>query len=80
MSRPNRLRHATIELQRRGETGVLKLIRELLLSKYLDLYHIQRYRHRYSVEGDPLYYFAVGGKKNADIPASLVESLDLPDQ
>lgn len=64
-------------LDRTDDTGFSRLIRELLFSEYLDLYHLQRYRHRYSVEGEPLYYFALGGRKTADVPFALVESLDL---
>lgn len=44
------------------------LMRELIFSKYLDLYHLERYQHRLSIEGKPLYYFAIAGRKNADIP------------
>ncbi len=64
-------------LDRGDDSGFSRLIRELLFSKYLDLYHLQRYRHRYSIEGEPLFYFAIGGKKNADVPASLAEGLGL---
>lgn len=64
-------------LDRSDSSGFSKLIRELIFSEYLDLYHLQRYRHRFSVEGEPLYYFALGGKKNADVPASFTESLGL---
>lgn len=51
------------------KTGFSTLIRELLFSKYLDVYHIERYRHRLSIEGEPLFYFAIAGKKKADLPA-----------
>jgi hypothetical protein len=54
-------------------------VRELIFSEYLDLYHLQRYRHRYSIEGEPLYYFALGGRKLGDVPPEFVEALDLPD-
>ncbi len=64
-------------LDRKDESGFSHLIRELIFSEYLDLYHLQRYRHRFSIEGDPLYYFALGGKKNADVPTSLLGSIDL---
>jgi SAM-dependent methyltransferase len=64
-------------LDRTDDSGFSRLIRELIFSKYLDLYHLQRYRHRYSIEGEPLYYFALGGKKNADVPPSFVEGLGL---
>ncbi|MEJ2449839.1 MAG: methyltransferase domain-containing protein [Gammaproteobacteria bacterium] len=49
-------------------TGFSTMIRELIFSKYLDVYHIERYRHRLSVEGIPLYYLAIAGRKNADVP------------
>jgi len=47
-------------------------------SKHLDLCHLQRYRHRYSVEGQPLYYFALGGRKQGHIPDGFVGSVGLP--
>lgn len=59
------------------DSGFLRLVRELLFSEYMDLYHLRRYRHRFSIEGEPLYYFALGGKKRADLPASFIDSLDL---
>ncbi|AKJ63959.1 class I SAM-dependent DNA methyltransferase [Kiritimatiella glycovorans] len=53
-------------------SGFSKAIRELIFSEYLDLYHLERYRHRLSIEGEPLYYFAVAGRKNADIPPGII--------
>ncbi|MDH5378196.1 MAG: methyltransferase domain-containing protein [Gammaproteobacteria bacterium] len=55
------------------ETGFSKMIRELIFSKYIDVYHIERYRHRLSIEGEPLYYFAIAGRKNADVPKEFFE-------
>lgn len=65
-------------LDRKDESGFSQLIRELIFSEYLDLYHLQRYQHRLSVEGVPLFYFALGGRKNGHIPDSFIESLALP--
>lgn len=65
-------------LDTRDDSGFSQLIRNLIFSEYLDLYLLQRYRHRYSIEGEPLYYFALSGKKNADVPSSFVDSLGLP--
>ena len=48
-------------------SGFSRLMRELIFSEYLDLYHLERYRHRLSIEGKPLYYFAIAGRKNGDI-------------
>ena len=62
-------------LDRTDESGFSRLIRELILSEYLDLYQLRRYRHRFSIEGEPLYYFAVGGRKLADVPAAFTESI-----
>jgi hypothetical protein len=50
------------------------MIREIVFSKYMDVYNIERYRHRLSIEGEPLYYFAIAGRKKADIPAEYLES------
>ncbi len=63
-------------LDRKDDSGFSHLIRELIFSEYLDLYHLQRYRHRFSIEGTPLYYFALGGRKTADVPLSFADSLD----
>jgi SAM-dependent methyltransferase len=60
-------------LDNNDETGFSKLIRELIFSKYLDIYHIERYRHRLSIDGEPLHYFAVAGRKNAAIPPEFLE-------
>ncbi len=65
-------------LDRSDESGFSHFIRELIFSEYLDLYHLQRYRHRYSLEGEPIYYFALAGKKNADVPPSFSDAFDLP--
>jgi SAM-dependent methyltransferase len=62
---------------RRIDWGFSQLIRELIFSEYLDLYQLRRYRHRLSIEGEPLYYFALGGRKRADVPPSFVASLEL---
>jgi SAM-dependent methyltransferase len=64
-------------LDRSDDSGFSQLIRELIFSEYLDLYQLRRYRHRFSIEGQPLYYFALGGRKKADVSASFAESLDL---
>ena len=56
------------------ESGFSKMIRELIFSKYLDVYYIERYRHRLSIEGEPLYYFAITGWKTADVPDGFLES------
>ena len=62
---------------RSDDSGFSQLIRELIFSEYLDLHHLQRYRHRFSIEGEPLYYFALGGRKTGNVSSSFADSLDL---
>ena len=54
-------------LHKRDTSGFSTLLRELLFSEFLDLHHLDRYPHRLSVEGKPLYYFAVAGRKRSDL-------------
>jgi len=61
-------------LDHTDNSGFSKTIRELIFSKYLDLYHLTRYRHRLSIEGEPLYYFAIAGRKNSDVPLDFLKS------
>jgi len=61
-------------LDKSDETGFSILIRELIFSKYLDIYHMERYRHRLGTDGQPLHYFAVAGRKNADISPEFLET------
>jgi len=61
-------------LARSDTSGFSTLIRELLFSEWLDLYRLERYRHRYSVEGEPVYYFALGGRKTADVPEEFIRA------
>jgi len=56
-------------------TGFSRTIRELIFSQYLDLHHLERYRHRLSISGEPLYYFALAGRKNADIPENFLQKI-----
>ena len=50
------------------------MIRELIFSKYHEIYSIKRYKHRLSIEGKPLYYFAIPGWEMADVPDAFLES------
>lgn len=64
-------------LDRNDDSGFSTLIRELIASRYLELYYLRRYRHRLSLEGMPLYYFALAGRKNDHVPPSFIEALQL---
>ena len=61
-------------LDKSDTAGFSATIRELIFSDYLDIYYLERYRHRLSMEGQPLYYFAIAGRKNADIPQDFLIS------
>lgn len=54
-------------------SGFSTMIRKLIFSQYLDIYYIQRYRHRLSIDGKPLYYYAIAGRKTADAPTDYAE-------
>ena len=60
-------------------SGFSRLIRELIFSEYLDIHHLERYRHRLSMEGVPLYYFALVVQKTATIPNDFIEKHDISD-
>jgi hypothetical protein len=55
------------------ESGFSRMITKLIFSKCPDLYYLERYRHRLSIEGVPLYYFAVAAMKKADVPAEWMD-------
>lgn len=49
-------------------SGLALLIKRLVAGEYLQLYHLERYRHRISIEGNPLYYCVVIGRKLRPMP------------
>lgn len=54
------------------EGGFSRMVRELVFSDYLDLHHLERYRHRLAIDGKPLYYYAVVARKTgAPLPEPL---------
>jgi predicted TPR repeat methyltransferase len=64
-------------LDNRDTSGFSAFIRQLILAEYLDLHHLERYRHRISIDGKPLYYFAVVGRKNQHIPEDFLRAIVL---
>lgn len=63
-------------LDRTDDTGFSKTIRELIFSDYFDIYHMERYRHRLSIEGEPLFYYAIAGRKNSDVPEDFLAIME----
>lgn len=62
-------------LDKSDRSGFSRLVRELIFSEYLETYHIEKYRHRLSMEGTPIYYFALVAQKGNEIPAGFLERL-----
>jgi len=60
-------------LDNRDTTGFSVFVKNLILSEYLHIYHMERYRHRLSIDGRPLYYFGVACRKSGSIPESMIE-------
>jgi hypothetical protein len=44
----------------------------MLLDDALELHHLERYVHRISIDGTPLYYCAVVGRKDQDITPGMI--------
>lgn len=59
-------------LENSDQSGFSRLIRDLIFSVYLEVFHLEKYRHRLSIDGEPLFYFAMVAKKLAPIPESLL--------
>jgi predicted TPR repeat methyltransferase len=54
-------------LQESDVSGFSRLTKHLLTTDVLEVHHLERYRHRISIEGYPLFYYALIGKKESDI-------------
>lgn len=57
-------------------SGFSGLIKWLMLSDALEVHHLERYRHRMSMDGRPLYYYALVGRKEAGIADDVIERFD----
>lgn len=57
-------------------SGFSRLIKSLLLSDALEVHHLERYRHRNSIDGRPLFYYALVGRKQFDIPDNIMATID----
>lgn len=64
-------------LKKQDASGYSNMVKSLLCSEYFDVYHIERYRHRLSIDGHPLYYLGIVGRKRADISPSFLSALDV---
>lgn len=60
-------------LDETDQSGFSRFIRQLILSKYLTVFHLERYRHRLSMEGVPLSYYALVGRLTEALPSNVLE-------
>ena len=57
-------------------TGFSRLVKELMFSETLEVHHLERYRHRLSIDGAPLFYYLMAGRKRSDIGARWLQASD----
>ncbi len=57
------------------QSGFCSFIHRLEAQGILDIRVRQRYRHRFCQDGTPLYYIAVVGRKQSDIPLELLDTI-----
>jgi len=48
------------------------MVKKILIQNYLEVYLIEKYRHRISIDGLPLYYYSIIGKKKCSIDDSVL--------
>jgi hypothetical protein len=62
-------------LDNRDTTGFSVLVRNLILTEHLDIHHMERYQHRLSIDGRPLFYFALAGRENSSIVVDFLDKI-----
>jgi predicted TPR repeat methyltransferase len=62
-------------LENRDTSGFSVFVKNLILTDHFDIHHLERYQHRLSIDGAPLYYYAAVGKKNRNIEPSFLATL-----
>lgn len=55
-------------------SGFSRLVKHLLVHDALEVHHLERYRHRVSIDGQPLFYYILVGRKCAAISPDLLAS------
>lgn len=58
-------------------SGFSRLIKYLLATDTMELHHLERYRHRLSSEGDPLFYYMLVGRKQGEIDQRIIDEFRL---
>ena len=60
-------------LREQDDSGFATLIRQLNRDEILQIQAYRRFRHRFSITGDPLFYIAMVARKLADVPEALLQ-------
>jgi len=58
-------------------SGFSRFIRELIFSEFLDVYRLELYTHRLSMEGVPLKYYALVGRIVSQIPPDFLKAIEI---
>lgn len=61
-------------LDPKDQSGFSTFIRRLILSEVIDVYSINKYRHRLSMEGVPLFYYSVVAKKRKHLDKEMISN------
>ncbi|MBA3598751.1 MAG: class I SAM-dependent methyltransferase [Methylibium sp.] len=59
-------------LHESDRSGFSRLVKYLLVSDTLEVHHLERYRHRLSIDGEPLFYYVLVGRKRSDIAKGMI--------
>lgn len=62
-------------LDRSDTSGFSQLIQRMVHDDYLRLHRLERYRHRLSIEGRPLHYYAAVGRKCRNLDEACLAGL-----
>lgn len=62
-------------LQESDRSGFSMLVKHLLVSDTLQVHHLERYKHRISIDGRPLFYYVLVGRKGADIGSRMLSTM-----
>ena len=60
-------------LREQDDSGFASLIRRLSRDEIIQIQAYRRFRHRYSITGEPLFYVAMMARKLAEVPRALIQ-------
>ncbi|QLC26789.1 methyltransferase domain-containing protein [Parasphingopyxis algicola] len=60
-------------LSNEDASGFAQLIKALLYGDLVELHHLERYRHRLSIDGDPIFYFTIIARKRGPLSRDLLD-------